>query len=193
VLASAFRDYERYRLTRAREDGGSISETRDLLRGGRVSAVLPVDLERLELVLLRQFRLGAHLANGCGDLVEIVAGWVEPGESTAQAAMRECLEEIGLHPRRLVEALAYLPSPGITDEEIVLFVARVDASTVPLRAGAPHEHEDTQPICVAIDAALAALDCRTLRSGPLIVALQWLALNRSRLDDILGCGAGQAP
>jgi hypothetical protein len=37
---------------------------------------------------------------------------------------------------------------------------------------------------VAIDTALAALGAGCVRNGPLIVALQWLALNRGRLADI---------
>mgnify|MGYP001119557514 CR=1 FL=1 len=37
-------------------------------------AVLPIDLDRDEIVLIRQFRLGAHLALGKVDLVEVPAG-----------------------------------------------------------------------------------------------------------------------
>jgi ADP-ribose pyrophosphatase len=183
LLAKAFRDYERYRLTRRREDGETVSETRDLLRSGRVSAVLPVDLERQEVVLIRQFRLGAHLANGNGDLVEIVAGRIEPGESPHETAMRECLEEIGVRPQRLAELLTFLTTPGATDEELVLFLAVIDASSVPARAGAAYEHEDIRPFRVGIDAAIAAHAQGTMRFGPLLVALQWLALHRDRLAE----------
>jgi hypothetical protein len=42
---------------------------------------------------------------------------------------------------------------------------------------------------VPIDAALAALAGRAIRNGPLIVALQWLALNRCRLAEIVRTGA----
>jgi ADP-ribose pyrophosphatase len=37
---------------------------------------------------------------------------------------------------------------------------------------------------VPIDAALSALAAGAVRNGPLVVALQWLALNRHRLADI---------
>ena len=57
-------------------------------RAGR--GVLPLDLARDEIVLLRQFRLAAHLANGRGSLIEIVAGHVEAGELPVDAARREC-------------------------------------------------------------------------------------------------------
>jgi ADP-ribose pyrophosphatase len=157
----------------------------DILRSGPAAAVLPIDLGRDEVVLLRQFRLAAHFANGKGNLVEIVAGHVEADEQPAETARRECVEEIGVAPDLLVELFTYLSSPGISDEEITLFLGVVDASRVPERAGAAAEHEETVPLRVSIDAALAAPAAGTVRNGPLIIALQWLALNRSRLSEIV--------
>ena len=130
-LAAGYRDYERYRLTLAGAHGASVTQQRDVLRAGRVVVVLPVDLARDELVLIRQVRLAAHLANGRGDLVEIVAGRVEAGEQPPAAARRECAEEIGIVPDVMVEVLSYLTTPGLTDEEVTLFVAAVDATRVP--------------------------------------------------------------
>ena len=154
-------------------------------RGGGPAGRLP----RAEIVLIRQFRLAAHLANGNGDLVEIVAGHVEAGESPAETARRECVEEIGVAPTPLIELFTYLTSPGLCDEEITVFLGIVDAARVPERAGAAAEHEDIVVMRVPIDAALAALAGRTVRNGPLIVALQWLALNRGRLPEIVRTGA----
>jgi len=151
--------------------------------------VLPIDPGRDEVVLLRQFRLAAHLANGRVNLVEIVAGHVEADEQPAEAARRECVEEIGVAPGLLVELFTYLTSPGMSDEEITLFLGIVDASGVPERAGAAAEHEETVPMRVPIDAALAALAAGTVRNGPLIIALQWLALNRGRLSEIVRMGS----
>jgi hypothetical protein len=39
-----------------------------------------------------------------------------------------------------------------------------------------------------VDAALAALPAGAVRNGPLVVALQWLALNRGRLAEIARAG-----
>ena len=91
LLAKGYRDYQRYSADAARvADGVPVAQTRDVLRAGKVVAVLPIDLARDEIVLIRQFRLPAHLANGRGDLIETVAGRVEPGESLIDAARREC-------------------------------------------------------------------------------------------------------
>jgi len=182
VLAEGFRRYERLRVRRS---GENVPRPLDVLRSGPAAAVLPIDPGRDEVVLLRQFRLAAHLANGRGNLVEIVAGHVEADEQPAEAARRECVEEIGVAPGLLVELFTYLTSPGMSDEEITLFLGVVDASGVPERAGAAAEHEETVPMRVPIDAALAALAAGTVRNGPLIIALQWLALNRGQLSEIL--------
>jgi len=185
LLAKGFRDYQRYWFKLPGEDAALPPQRRDVLRAGRVAAVLPIDLERDEIVLLRQFRLSAHLANGKGELIEIVAGRVEGSEQPIETALRESLEEIGVAPSPLVELFTFLPTPGITDEEITLCLGIVDAAQVPERAGAPAERETTRPLRVPIDAALAALAQGTMRNGVLIMALQWLALNRTRLGQIV--------
>jgi ADP-ribose pyrophosphatase len=188
TLADGFRPYQRYRATVLDADGSPTTQTRDLLRAGRVVGVVPIDPERGEIVLIRQFRLAAHLATGKGGLVEIVAGRVEGDESLADAARRECLEEIGVAPTRLVELFSFFPTPGLTDELATVFLALVDASAVPERAGGATEAEDTRPLRVNIDHAITALAQGNISNGLLIIALQWLALNRQRLPAALGSG-----
>ena len=78
LLGKGFKTYERYQATVRDDDGPRTQLTRDILHFGRVIGVLPIDLPRGRLVLIRQFRLAAHLANGHGDLIEIVAGFVDP-------------------------------------------------------------------------------------------------------------------
>ena len=185
VLAEGFHDLERFSVTLASPDGEPLSSLRDVLRVGKVTAVLPIDLARGELVLIRQFRVAAHLATGKGELVEIVAGHVEAGETPAQAAMRECVEEIGVRPTALYRMFEFLPAPGSIDEYATLFLGTVDAAGVPERAGAADEKEATRPMRVPIDTAIAALERGTMHNGFLILALQWLALHRDRLDAIL--------
>lgn len=184
LLADGYRPYWRYRATLRDADGGPVAEQRDIIRAGKVVAVLPVDLACAEIVLIRQFRLAAHLANGRGDLVEIIAGRVEAGEDPLGAAARECAEEIGVAPKALVELFSYLTTPGITDEEVTVFLAAVDAAKVPARPVAPGG-ERIETLRLPIDAAAEAVAEGRMRNGPLVIALQWLALNRARLADLL--------
>jgi ADP-ribose pyrophosphatase len=187
LLGKGFRTYLRFHYTLPGEDPAH-PHTHDLIRFGHIVAVLPVDLARDEVVLIRQFRLPAHVANGRGDMVEIVAGHVEAGEQRAEAARRECLEEIGVAPRALAELFTYLPTPGASDEQITLFVGLVDAAQVPDRAGMAVEREQTHPFRVPIDVAVASLAGGAMQNGLLVMALQWLALNRGRLKEIVGAG-----
>jgi ADP-ribose pyrophosphatase len=186
LLGKGFRLYERYRFTLPGDDPKQDARTHDVIRFGSIVAVLPVDIDRGEVVLIRQFRFPAHLANGKGDLVEIVAGHVEAGEQALEAARRECVEEIGVAPRALKELFTYLPTPGASDEEITLFLGIVDSTQVPEQAGAAAEREETRPIRVSIDAAVAALAAGAMRNGLLVMALQWLALNRGKLRELAG-------
>jgi len=183
LLAKGYRTYLRYTLSLPR-GGERVKQQRDVLRAGKVVAVLPVDLAREEVVLIRQFRLPAHLANGQGDLIEVVAGGIEAGEQPIDAARRECTEEIGVVPNRLVELFRYFTTPGITDEEVVVFLAAIDAGQTPLRTATDDEHIDV--LRVSFDDAIAALGENKMYNGPLLLTLHWLALNRARLPLLLG-------
>jgi ADP-ribose pyrophosphatase len=188
VLARGFRTYERYQLQLTTEEGADIHHTRDVLRSGRTVGVLPIDPDRDEVVLIRQFRLAAHLVTGKGDLIELVAGYADGDEHPNAAARRECIEEIGVAPRVLVQLFSFMPAPGVLDEYGTLYLAIVDASAVPQRAGLASEAEDTRPVRLKIDAALSMLTRATVCNGYLLLALQWLALNRCRLETIVRQG-----
>lgn len=176
-----FRPYERYTLQLPLPDGETLTQQRDIIRGGGVAGVLPIDLARGRIVLLRQFRLSAHLATGNGDMIEIVAGRVDAGESEADAARRECIEEIGVAPDALVRLYSVLPTPGLTDELVTSFVGFVDSSRVVTYGGLASETEHIETLVVSIDAALAALRSGRILNVLTVSALQWLALNRERL------------
>ena len=178
--------YERYGV---KLDGTTFE--RDAVRIGRVVVILPVDLDRDEIVLIRQFRLGAHLALGKGDLVEVPAGRVERGEDVRDAARRECQEETGIVPQVLVPLFDLMPSAGSSDEHMFFFLGVVDSSKMLERAGAAHEQEDTRPLRVPIERALEALKAGELHYGAAVLALQWLALNRGRLREIARAGVAQ--
>jgi ADP-ribose pyrophosphatase len=186
VLAKAYRDYHRYGVTVASDGHRTVPQERDVLMAGKVVVVMPIDVARQKIVLIRQFRLPAHLANGRGDLVEFVAGRVEAGEALAEAARRECGEEIGVAPEKLVELLTYLSTAGVADEEVTIFLAGVDAAKVREGPVTSPDGEQLYVHLVSIDDAVAALDRYTMRASQLIIGLQWLALNRSRINEMLG-------
>jgi ADP-ribose diphosphatase len=186
LLAKGFHEYRRYEVTVAIDGQQRLKQKRDVIASGKVIAVLPVDVARGEVVLIRQFRLPAHLATGKGDMVEIVAGHVDGDESPLEAARRECREEIGVMPAKIAELFTYLTTPGLTDELVTVFIAQIDAQSVRERTQTGGEHIRT--LRVSFDAARAALSRNAIHNGPAVIALQWLALNRARLKDVLAAG-----
>jgi ADP-ribose pyrophosphatase len=183
LIGQGFMNYERYEISLRRDGEPPLLQRRDVLRASRVAAVIAIDLARDSLVLIRQFRLPAHLATGRGDMVEIVAGRVDHGETPIDAARRECIEEVGVAPTQLIELFSVLATPGFTDEQVTFFAGLLDSGDVAVRGGLADENEDTQPFVVSIDDALTALDRGRVANALLYSALQWLALNRARLQE----------
>lgn len=184
-IGDGFRAYHRFTVRLAGPGGAPLVQTRDIIRVGPVTAVLAFDPEADCLVMIRQFRLAAHLATGKGEIVELAAGLVEPGETPEEAALRECREEIGVTPRALLPALTFMPSPGVSDEIATLFLALVDSSRVPIDAGEAGETEHTRPFLVPVAEALAHIAAPfpgVLSNAFVLVALGWFARNRAQVD-----------
>ena len=185
VLVEGYYDYHRYTITITWKGAPPVSQDRDVLIAGKVVVVMPIDLVRQEIILIRQFRLLAHLANGLGDMVEFVAGRVEPNEALVDAARRECREEIGVAPEKMVQLLSYLSTPGLTDEEVTIFLCAIDSSTVRQGARTTPDGEHLQVVRTSIEDAIRALNRCSMRGSPIVVGLQWLALNREHLAKLL--------
>ncbi|MEM6667032.1 MAG: NUDIX domain-containing protein [Pseudomonadota bacterium] len=183
-LYSGFRQLDDVRFRYQGRIGTRVTAelSREVADIGPVFAVLPYDPIRNTLVLLRQFRIGAHLATGHGQLIEIVAGLVDPGERVEETARRETQEEAGVPVLDLERALTFLPSPGFTTEHATLFCARVASNGVPEIAGEASETEYIEPVIVSVDDALAALDAGHLTNAYSNIALSWFARNKARLD-----------
>ncbi len=188
IIGNNFRSYQSFDIELRDLAGGRSRYERDVLRAGAVVGVLPVDLARGQVVLIRQFRLGAHLALDKGEMIEIVAGRCDEGELAEAAAARECIEEIACAPRRLRRLMRLMPAPALTDEWLTLFLADVDASAVPPRTGLTEEQEHLQTVVLPIERAVNLLDGGAIHNALTLVALQWLALNRTALPRLLAPG-----
>lgn len=81
-------------------------------------AIVPV-LADGSVVLIRQWR---HAVGG--ELLEIPAGTLEPGEDPADCARRELVEETGFEAGRIEPVVSFYTSPGILDEKLHVFLAR---------------------------------------------------------------------
>jgi len=155
-------------------------ETITLPKGGRLDAevvrhpasvvLIPIDHEG-RVILVRQYRhpIGRWLW-------ELPAGSVDPDEDLDRAAARECQEEIGLIPDRLVKVSRLYPTPGYCDEAMNFYVA---SELRPPQVGdpdaRPDEDEDLEARAFSVDEIrrmLAAEDIIDLKTVAGLALLQ---------------------
>lgn len=173
---------DRYRLRFRLHDGGMSREiTRELFERGHAVAVLPYDPVRDAVVLLEQFRIGALEAPGGPWCLEPVAGIIDEGETLEDVARREAREEAGLELSALIKMHDYLSSPGGTSERVTLYLGRVDAANAGGLHGLADEAEDIRSLVLGFDEAWAEMTRRPIAVASLLIAMQWLALNRARV------------
>ena len=183
---------EKYKLRHRCFDGGWTQPVwRELFERGHAAAVLPYDPLRDAVILQEQFRVGALEAPGGPWQLEIVAGIIDAGESVEEVARREALEEAGLTLGELHHILDYLVSPGGTTETVALFVGRADSSTAGGVFGLAEEAEDIRVSVLPFEQAMAEMQERPINAATIVIAMQWLALNRDMLRRLwLGAETG---
>jgi ADP-ribose pyrophosphatase len=113
---------------------------REIVRHPGACAVL-AELPDGRFVLVRQFRKPVEK-----DVLEIVAGVLEPGEDPDQCAAREVREETGYKPSQLSKLGTVFPAPGYTDEMLHLY----HAGLLSERADdVPDEDEKIEAVCIS--------------------------------------------
>lgn len=164
-----------------REEGSELIIRRELVDGRHAVAIIAFDEERDLLVMIRQFRLGAQLGTGFGQTVEVPAGMIDPGEEPIETARRELREETGLEASTVKPACTFLTTPGVTDEVLHLFYARIDSTQLSKEAGVEGESEQTFPFTLTLDEALNAMDENRIHNGIVMLALMWFARHKQQL------------
>lgn len=173
---------DKYRLRHALFEGGVSEEmSRELFERGNAVAMLPYDPRLDQVVLIEQFRIGALNDPDGPWMTEVVAGMIGDGETAEDVALRESIEESGCEVTDLQLICRYYPSPGACSETIELFCGRVDASNAGGIHGLDHEHEDIRVITAGFEEAMSWIESGRLNSAAVIMALQWLAMNKARL------------
>ncbi len=182
-----------YQLQHDRFDGTqSTIVEREILERGHAVAVLPYDPVRDEVVLIEQFRPGTISVNADNPsipvwLTEIVAGIIEDGESAADVARRETMEEAGCKIVGPLELISYYyVTPGCSSETVTLYYGQVDATHAGGLHGLDEEGEDIRVFTVPAKECIAMLQNGQLCNAMTTIAVQWLILNRDRLRQ--NCG-----
>lgn len=173
---------EKYRLKHTLFAGGWSAEIeRELFMRGNCVAVLLYDPDADKVVLIEQFRVGSLMRPEKAWMLEIVAGAMEEGETAAEVAYRESMEEAGCEIQELMVINEFYTTPGGSSEWITLFCGKVDSTHVGGIHGLDHEHEDIMVRAVHFDEVYQMLEDRLIESAIPIVAIQWLALHREQL------------
>jgi ADP-ribose pyrophosphatase len=164
--------------------GWSEPLVREIFERGDAVGVLPYDPETDTLVMIEQFRPGAMRGQDSPWMLELVAGVVEPGESDADVAHRESMEEAGCELSELVPIATILPSAGACTEQVRLFCGRVSGGAVAGGIhGLQHEGEDILVHCVSRADALRMMAEDRIPNGHTLIALQWLQIHGDSLRE----------
>lgn len=98
---------------------------------------------------------------------EIPAGRIDPGETAAEAAGRETLEETGWRPAELSPLVSYFPSNGTSDQTFHIFSA-----TAATHVGDPSEQDEAEEISwMTWPAVRTAISNGEIRDGLSLTAL----------------------
>ncbi|MEM8803701.1 MAG: NUDIX hydrolase, partial [Pseudomonadota bacterium] len=151
--------------------------------GGDAVTILPYDPKARSVLLVRQFRHGPFARGDANPwTLEPAAGRIDPGESPEDSARRELQEETGANAEALHFVARYYPSPGAYSEFLYSYVGIADLSGKDQSvSGLADEAEDIMSHVLSLDDAMRLVETGEVNTGPLILSLQWLAMNAERL------------
>ena len=160
-----------------RANGEWQTQHRETYDRGNGATLLPYNLVRRTVVLVRQFRYPAYV-NGYDDLlIETPAGLLD-SESPEVRIRAEAEEETGYRLGEIRKVLEAFMSPGAVTEKLHFFVAQYEPSMrVGSGGGNPDEGEDIEVLELSFDEAMAMIgDCR-IQDAKTIMLLQYAAWN----------------
>lgn len=189
ICFSGFFKLVRYHFRHMLFDGTQGPElAREVFVRGDATCVLLYDPHLQSLVLVEQFRAGGILHSESPWMFELVAGINEKGEEPEDVARREAEEEADARILDLIHIYDFFPSPGGSTERIHLFLGLVDARELGGIHGLPDEGEDIKVHVLSLPEVVSMLSRGEIDNSPAIIAIQWLLLNKERVDQAWGGG-----
>jgi nudix-type nucleoside diphosphatase (YffH/AdpP family) len=160
-------------------DGETIR--REIEDHGRAVCVLPYDPARRTAILVRQFRPAVAFVDGRPHLLEAVAGSVEDEDIDA-CVYREALEEAGLKLGALEHLGTAWSMPGISTEQMDLFLAAYsEADRVGVGGGVDDEHEGITVVELPLAELAAMADAGQIMDMKTLAVVQTLRLRKPEL------------
>lgn len=166
-------------IFRHRKFAGGWSEVygREVFVSKGAASILLYDPAMDTVVLVEQFRAGAMVGPQSPWQLEVVAGMLDKSLPPDEIARREAVEEAGCEVQEMVKIGGFYTTPGICNEFVHLYAAKVDASKLAAIAGLPEEHEDIRVHVVKRQQAFDWLDQGRIENMITAVSLQWLRIH----------------
>ena len=139
--------------------------------------IVPITPEG-NVVLVRQYRHGADRVT-----LETPGGLVDSGETPAEAAAREMLEETGYRASEIMSLGAVNPNPAIFGNRLHAFVARESVQVAEIQPG---ETEETVVDVVTREQLRRFVRDGTVDHALVVAALYLLDLHEGRVGDAQG-------
>ncbi|MFL6826810.1 MAG: NUDIX domain-containing protein [Bradyrhizobium sp.] len=160
-----------------RGNGEWQTQHRETYDPGDAAALLPYDLSRRSVLLVRQFRYAAYVNGYDGLLIETVAGKLD-NESPQVRIRAEAEEEIGYRLGEIKKVFEAFMSPGSVSEKIDFFVAEyLPKMRIGSGGGLAAEGEDIEVLELTIDQAMTMIGDGRIVDAKTIMLLQYAALN----------------
>lgn len=159
---------------------------RELIHKGHAASVLLYDPKLDKVVMVEQFRVGTMENASPQDMqsawtLELVAGFIEEGESAEEVIHREAEEESGSVIMEIMPIYKFHASPGNSSETTTLFCGKVDASNSGGIFGLMHEGEDIRVHVLTLEEAHSNIESGRINTATPIIALQWLEKHQKSL------------
>ena len=173
LFKNKFFDIEQVDLEIGCYDGDTKKIHRIALKRPAVAAVLLQIENTKELVLVEQFRYSAA-RTGDAWMLEIIAGLIEKGEKSLEAAVREVKEETGYLVDDLEKIYHFYSSAGISDQVMHIFFAKVSQSKRIKNFTELQDKEEDIKVCYFKKEQIAKLlKDNKIIDAKTIIALQW--------------------
>jgi nudix-type nucleoside diphosphatase (YffH/AdpP family) len=172
--------HERYSFSRLsyelrRADGHWEKHERNLFRRPDACTLLPYDSARGQILLTRQFRLGAYMNDNSPGLLEACAGTLDEGEAPDACIRREAMEEMGLAVGELRYLFEAFVSPAASTEKLHFFVAPYSpAARVGDGGGMKEEGEEIEVVETSFAETIREAEAGAIRDGKTLTLLYWL-------------------
>jgi nudix-type nucleoside diphosphatase (YffH/AdpP family) len=172
TLWSGWGTLRRLTLDQRRRDGRMARLTREVYGRGDGAAVLPCDVGRRTVILVRQFRPPAWEREGTQALWEAPAGLLDDADPTARA-LAETQEETGVRLRAIEKLFEAWSSPGCFAEKMHYFLGfYAEEDRIGPGGGLAEEGEDIEVRELDFDQAFAMMGMGQIQDAKTIVLLQ---------------------